>query len=327
MTNINELRAADDRTIEFRLKKPYPLLTAALTGVHMMPERIAKTDTFTMITEHVGSGPYKFVPAEWKAGSGAVYLRNEKDSPRSEPAVMWAGGKIANFDRIEWHTIPDPATAAAALQRGEVDWVEQPLIDLAPMLAKSDGVKVDVFDTVGKLDDVRLQPLPAAVRQREAAPRAAARDRAGRLRRCRGGRAAHTRQDGHRRLPTRLAVRQHGRPRRVDRSAQRGDGEAAGGGERLQGRADRADVAVRPADHPAIGASGERDAEVARAQRAVHQPRLGHDRIQRRNARSCPTRAAGRVTARAGSGFRCSIRPCTCRCGRTAPRSTPGGGR
>ncbi|MFI4982369.1 MAG: ABC transporter substrate-binding protein, partial [Nevskiales bacterium] len=78
-----------------------------------------------------------------------VYVRNERYVPRAEPASMWGGGKVANFDRIEWHTIPDPATAAAALQRGEVDWVEQPLIDLAPMLAKSAGVKVDVFDKVG----------------------------------------------------------------------------------------------------------------------------------------------------------------------------------
>jgi len=149
MGATNELRAVDDKRIEFRLKRRYPLLPYSLSGVFIMPERIAKTDAFTMITEHVGSGPYKFVASEWKAGSGAVYARNERYVPRDEKASMWGGGKVAHFDRIEWHTIPDPATAAAALQRGEVDWVEAPLIDLAPMLAKSPGVKVEVFDTVG----------------------------------------------------------------------------------------------------------------------------------------------------------------------------------
>ena len=37
-------------------------------------------------------------------------------------------------DRMEWIMIPDPATAAAALQSGEVDWWENPLTDLAPLL-------------------------------------------------------------------------------------------------------------------------------------------------------------------------------------------------
>ena len=149
MARTEEMSALDDRTLQFRLKKPFALLPFALTAVFIMPERIAKTDAFTMIAEHVGSGPYKFVRDEWKAGSSALYLRNDKYVPRNEPISMWAGGKVTHFDRIEWKTIPDPATAAAALQRGEVDWVEMPLVDLAPMLAKSPGVKVDVFDKVG----------------------------------------------------------------------------------------------------------------------------------------------------------------------------------
>ncbi len=149
MAATNELSAPDDRTLLFRLKKRYTLLPFSLSSAFIMPERMAKTDAFTMISEHVGSGPYKFVPAEWKAGAGALYVRNEGYVPRAEPASMWAGGKVAHFDRIEWHTIPDPSTAAAALQRGEVDWVETPLLDLVPSLRKSPGVKVATFDTLG----------------------------------------------------------------------------------------------------------------------------------------------------------------------------------
>ena len=149
MAVTNELSAPDDNTLLFRLKKRYPLLPFSLTGAFIMPERIASTDAFTMIKEHVGSGPYKFLPDEWRAGAGAVYVRNEKYLPRAEPISMWSGGKTTFFDRIEWRTIPDAATAAAALQRGEVDWVETPLIDLAPTLAKSPGVSVAVFDKLG----------------------------------------------------------------------------------------------------------------------------------------------------------------------------------
>ncbi len=145
----DELKAIDDNTLEFRLKKRFALLPFALASVFIMPERIAKTDAFTMISEHIGSGPYIFLKDEWKPGSGAAYARNPRYTPRAEPISMWAGGKVVNFDRVEWKTIPDPATAAAALQRNEVDWVESPLLDLVPSLAKAPGVKVDVFDKLG----------------------------------------------------------------------------------------------------------------------------------------------------------------------------------
>jgi peptide/nickel transport system substrate-binding protein len=151
MTFTNEVTALDDKRIQFRLKKKFPLLRFALNDVFIMPERIAKTDAFTQISEYIGSGPYRFLRDEWKAGSGAAYVRNEKYVPRQEPISMWSGGKVANFDRVEWKIIPDPATAAAALQQKEVDWVEMPLIDLLPMLRKSPGVAVDLFDKLGTL--------------------------------------------------------------------------------------------------------------------------------------------------------------------------------
>jgi hypothetical protein len=62
---------------------------------------------------------------------------------------FYAGGKVAKFERIEWIVQPDEATAAAALQKGEVDWVEQPLIDLRPLLKRSPDVLVKVIDPFG----------------------------------------------------------------------------------------------------------------------------------------------------------------------------------
>ncbi len=151
MNATNELAALDDNRLRFRLKKKFSLLPYALAGIPIMPERIAKTDAFTQISEYVGSGPYKFVRDEWKAGAGAVYARHDKYVPRAEPISMWAGGKTTFFDRVEWTTMPDPSTAAAALQRGEIDWLDGPLIDLVPQLRKANGVKVELFDQLGNL--------------------------------------------------------------------------------------------------------------------------------------------------------------------------------
>jgi peptide/nickel transport system substrate-binding protein len=52
---------------------------------------------------------------------------------------------------IEWVVIPDPATAAAALQSGEVDWWECPISDLVPVLRKNAKVRVDIADPLGNV--------------------------------------------------------------------------------------------------------------------------------------------------------------------------------
>ena len=88
---------------------------------------------------------------EWVSGASAAYAKNDKYVPRQEPPSYFAGGKVVNFDRVEWKIMPDPATASAALQRGEVDWWENPLFDLLPLLKKSPGIKIEVLDPLGAL--------------------------------------------------------------------------------------------------------------------------------------------------------------------------------
>ena len=55
----------DDKRLVFRLKKPFPLLFAALAQVSnspafIMPERLARTDPFQQVREAIGSGPFRF---------------------------------------------------------------------------------------------------------------------------------------------------------------------------------------------------------------------------------------------------------------------------
>ncbi|TMG89724.1 MAG: hypothetical protein E6H73_16420, partial [Betaproteobacteria bacterium] len=74
-------KAVDDKTFTLKLKKPFPLALEALAKPSsnvpfIMPERIAKTDASTNITEPIGSGPFKFVKEEWVPGSKVVYVKN-----------------------------------------------------------------------------------------------------------------------------------------------------------------------------------------------------------------------------------------------------------
>ena len=151
-SQLDEMKAIDDRSFEIRLKKPFAHLAYGLgaTSCFIMPERIVgNTDAFTQIKEAVGSGPFRFLPKEWDQSSRAAFEKFDKYVPRQEKPEFWSGGKMAYLDRVEWHILPDAGTAAQALQKGEVDWLERPLFDLLPSLRKTPGVKVEVVDPLG----------------------------------------------------------------------------------------------------------------------------------------------------------------------------------
>jgi peptide/nickel transport system substrate-binding protein len=91
----------------------------------IMPRRIAETDAFKQIEEHIGSGPYVFKKDEFKPGDKAVYVKFAKYVPRSEPPSGTAGGKHAYIERVEWNlALRDAQAQVNALKNGEVDIVE-----------------------------------------------------------------------------------------------------------------------------------------------------------------------------------------------------------
>lgn len=138
---IAEIAATDDRRFRFRLHRPVPLLLEALGQTQfpcfVMPERVARTDAFQQVREAVGSGPFRFVPGEWNPGQRAVWERNARYTPRSEPVDGLAGGRVPRLERVEWTIITDPATSANAMVTGEQDYWEYPLHDLLPLLRRS----------------------------------------------------------------------------------------------------------------------------------------------------------------------------------------------
>jgi len=160
-----DISAFDDRTIELRLNRPFSLLFQALAKISppicfMMPERLAATAPTTAIPEAVGSGPFRFLPSERVPGARNAYARFDGYVPRPQGTPSGsAGPKVAYVDRVEWITMPDTSTSAAALQTGEVDWWEWPAFDLLPLLKRNRDVRVWVPDTSGFLPFLRLNHL------------------------------------------------------------------------------------------------------------------------------------------------------------------------
>jgi peptide/nickel transport system substrate-binding protein len=118
----------------------------------IMPKRIADTDAFKQIEEHIGSGPFTFKKDEFKPGDKAVYLKNAKYVPRSEPPSGSTGGKVVHVDRVEWNlALRDAQAQVNALQKGEVDIIEQLSFDHYAT------VKADATLQLPKVDKFGLQ--------------------------------------------------------------------------------------------------------------------------------------------------------------------------
>jgi peptide/nickel transport system substrate-binding protein len=162
-----ELVAVDDLRLRFRLKRAFPMLTTALGTIgapipFIMPERLATTDAFQQVREVIGSGPFRFKADEFNSGSMVVYERFEgyKPTPAAGKGLL-AGPKVAHFDRVEWHIITDAATAAGALQNGEIDWYEQPPAEIQELLQRSRDLVVEPIDTLPLSGIMRFNHLHA----------------------------------------------------------------------------------------------------------------------------------------------------------------------
>jgi len=143
-TFLDTIEASDDKTFVIRLKEPFAFVEMALGAVAsvIMREKDAATDPFKAVTETIGSGPFRFVRAEWNPGAKVVYERNPDYVPRAEPADGLSGGKVVKLDRVEWIILPDPFTKSSALQRNEVDIIDQLPHDQIPILEHAPGVVI-----------------------------------------------------------------------------------------------------------------------------------------------------------------------------------------
>ena len=166
MAATERLSATDKKTFVLELGKPFGLVLEALgkpsaVVPFILPARIAATPEEEMIKEAIGSGPFRFVKEEWQPGNQVVYVKNADYVPRNEAPSGGAGGKRVNVDRVVWRILPDAATAAAAIEAGEIDMWEQPPLDFVPKIEKNPNVTIVTYDAVGNQGWLRpnhLQP-------------------------------------------------------------------------------------------------------------------------------------------------------------------------
>src|SRR5664280_2274601 len=148
------LEATDAKTITLKLKEPYGLVLDSIGKPSslvpfMMPKRMAESPADKPLPELIGSGPFKFVPAEFQPGVKTVFEKNKDYVPRKEPPSWTSGGKVVKVDRVEWITMADAQTAVNALQSGDIDFLENPSYDILPVLAADKDIKLETLNKLG----------------------------------------------------------------------------------------------------------------------------------------------------------------------------------
>lgn len=163
MERTKDVSKKDDRTFTIALKEPLGLLIDLLSGWTYYPavmrEKDANRPATEQVTSNIGSGPFKFNHALAKPGASFTYDRNEKYVPRSEPSNGFAGGKIVKIDRVVWNNIGDQQTALAALQAGEVDFLEAPPADLYSVIEGDPDLALQVLNSGGVVQCLRMNCL------------------------------------------------------------------------------------------------------------------------------------------------------------------------
>lgn len=154
MDFVASLEPIDAKSFALKLKEPYGLVLESIGKPSsytpfMMPKRLAETPAGQQIKEQIGSGPFKFVQAEFQPGVKAVYEKNPDYVPRKEPASWTAGGKVVKVDRVEWVTMPDAQTAVNALQSGDIDFMENPSFDLLPVVKANKDIQIETLNKLG----------------------------------------------------------------------------------------------------------------------------------------------------------------------------------
>ena len=216
--------------------------------------------------------------------------------PRQEPSSWLAGGKQMLLDRIEWVVMPDPATASAALQNGEVDWWETPIADLVPVLKKNRNIDGRYRRPAGQHRQLPHEPPASALQRRAGAPRGPDGDEPGRLH-------ARRRRRRHRLWKPLPGFFTPGTPLYTEEGGEilkgKRDLDAAKkllDRERLCRPAGHLPGGAGPADHQGAGRCHRRPAEATRHERRFRRHRLGQRSARAARRKRRPARAAGRCS-------------------------------
>ncbi|MGW7660695.1 ABC transporter substrate-binding protein [Streptomyces sp. NPDC054756] len=131
---IDQVKAVDAATVEFKLKHPFALFPSRIAVVRIVPKKIAGADAKAFDSKPVGSGPYRFVSAV------------REDKIVMEAYEKYNGPHPAKAKKMVWYLMSDPSARVSALKSGRVQAIEDvPYIDMAGLTGKDKVESVQSF--------------------------------------------------------------------------------------------------------------------------------------------------------------------------------------
>ena len=134
---VQSVAVTGPHAIEIKTSAPFPTLLAQLTQPYaaMVPPRAFEAKGADFAREPVGTGP--FALESWDGRSELVLKRND---------AYWRedgdGAAYPYLDNVVWQVLPDPETAALALQNGDVDFLYKVPLPFLQILAANPETKV-----------------------------------------------------------------------------------------------------------------------------------------------------------------------------------------
>jgi peptide/nickel transport system substrate-binding protein len=97
-----------------------------------------------IITEHIGTGPFKF--SKWMPNQYAEMVRFDNYKPADGPGDWYSGKRVAYVDKLIYEFIKEEATRVAGVETGQYDYAQEVPTDQYDQFAASANVRPHVIE-------------------------------------------------------------------------------------------------------------------------------------------------------------------------------------
>jgi len=115
------LVATDEYTVTWKTTEPLTLLERALSswrqGAAIYPKSIVDKFGENVVSEYIGTGPYKFV--RWNEGQSILLEKFDEYVPVDLPADGYSGKRVAEFEELEFIFVPEEAVRRLGVETGD----------------------------------------------------------------------------------------------------------------------------------------------------------------------------------------------------------------
>ena len=127
---------------------PYLMASAPQAPV-MMPLEKMEENRFGLVSDVVGTGPYKL--SSFETGVGLTLTKNEKYESYSEEADGLWGRKDAEWESIEYRIVPESMNRRLGLEKGEYDYINEVMSEDMPSLSRNQDVTLVGAEETGSI--------------------------------------------------------------------------------------------------------------------------------------------------------------------------------